>query len=131
MPAINRRHLIAVTRSGTMIDDPKAWETDEELISDRGESSLSFDDDRMVPYYIMFEEGLPPTLIGYVQAYTGGSKAITEDDWWLQVKAPSIFYENANGLAEQKEKNSMSSRKVGLTMLGIGATLGAILLLLA
>lgn len=121
------RHLMMVTRSGTMIEDPKAFEADEELISDRPESSMSFDDDRMVPYYIHFEEGLPPRLVGYVQIYTGGAKATGDDPWHLLVKAPAIYYEAANGLNQRKNQGREGTKRTGLIILAVGGALAVLL----
>ena len=127
----NGRHFIGVTRSGTMLENPKAFETDEELISDQGDVNMAFDDDRMVPYYVWYEEGRPPTLIGYVQAYTGGSRAITDDAWWLLVKNPSIFYGAANGLSEKIAQAMFSSQKMGFIVLAVGGLISLLLLLMS
>ena len=127
----NGRHFIGVTRSGTMLENPKAFETDEELIADQGDVNMAFDDDRMVPYYVWYEEGRPPTLIGYVQAYTGGSRAITDDAWWLLIKNPSIFYKTANALGEKVAQAVFSSQKTGFIILAVGGLISLLLLLMS
>ena len=128
MPVSKQRRLIAVTRSGTMIEDPNAFEEEEEIFSNAG-TPMAWDDDREVPYYIHYEEGAPPTLVGYCQPYTGGSKSISQDGHWRLVKAPTIYYGAANSLHADRPEASRT-RKMGMWILGVGAGIAFFFLLL-
>ena len=118
-PTLNRRHLMAMSRSGHLLEDRHGFEVDEELLSDR--HKMAFDDDRMVPYYELRQEGIPPVLMGYVHLYTGGDTPITKDDSWLLERAPAIYEQAANALQERKGLGLLANRKLGLFILGVGA----------
>ena len=131
MPKIKRtrRHVIAVTRSGTMHVNRAAYEQDEEVISDVDEdTSFAFDDDRVVPYYLWYAEFRPPALAGFVQAHTGGAKGILEDGRWLLDKAKAIYFEQANGLGYRNMLGWLSNRRTGMYILGAGTIIAVLLL---
>ena len=126
----SRRHFMGVNRSQTWVEDRGAWEQDEELLTDSSESAMAFDDDRQVPYSVLYAEGMTPTLVGYVQPYTGGGKSIDDDGWWMHRKAAAIYYEGANSLTVAKAAGLLASRKVGWVIMGVGIAIALVFLVL-
>ena len=117
-PRRNRRHLMGMSRSGVLIEDRNAFEVDEELISDA--HKMAFDDDRQVPFYRLRQEGVPPSLEGTVHVYTGGTRKVTRDGWWLLTKAPAIYEAAATSITERKGLGLLSSRRIGVFTLAAG-----------
>ena len=117
-PKVSRRHFMGMSRSGVLLEDKNAFEVDEELVADA--HKMSFDDDRQVRFYRMRQEGIPPALEGYVHLYTGGTKPVTRDGWWLLTKAQTIYAAAAASLSERKRLGLLSSRKMGLMVLAAG-----------
>ena len=115
---VRRRHFMGISRSGQLLEDRRAFEVDEEVIVEG--HKMAFDDDRVVPYYELRQEGIPPLLMGYVQLYTGGSRRVTDDDWWLTVKAKAFYDAAARSITESKGLGMFSGRKMGVYVLSAG-----------
>ena len=130
MPKTKARYFMGITRSGTLIEDNKAYEVDEELMTDNEDQRMAFDDDRMVPYYRLLEEGLPPQLIGYVQLHTGGAVPVSRDARWHLEKSPAIYYAAANSLTVRRNAGLLSNRKMGMFILVAGIIMSCFFLLL-
>ena len=117
-PKLNRRHFMGMSRSGVLLEDRNAFELDEELITDV--HKMSFDDDRQVRFYRMRQEGIPPALEGYAHLYTGGTKPVARDGWWLLTKSQAIYAAAAAALSERKRLGLLSNRKMGLMVAAAG-----------
>ena len=94
MPTSIRRYFLGISRSGELLEDPKAFAINEELISNA--ANMALDDDREQPFWR--QRGDRTLDAVGVSFYSGGSKAITKDGWWLDAKAEATYDDASNSV---------------------------------
>ena len=117
MPQSNRRHLMAVTATGELLEDARAFAINEELMSDK--SNAAYDDNREVPLYR--QKGKDTAAPVTVSFYSGGSRRITNDEVWLDIKAEATYDAAATSILKPGTTWLDSLRRRGMVVLAVGA----------
>ena len=116
MPTSARRYFMGVSRSGELLENPKAFAINEELIADA--DNMAMDDDREVAFWR--QRGDRTLDAQSVSFYSGGSKAISRDGWWLDAKAEATFDDAANSVLAKTGSGMNALSRNAWLILGAG-----------
>ena len=116
MPTSARRYFMGVSRSGELLENPKAFAINEELIADA--DNMAMDDDREVAFWR--QRGDRTLDAQSVSFYSGGSKAISKDGWWLDAKAEATFDDASNSVLAKTGSGMNALSRNAWLILGAG-----------